>query len=434
MSVTPQDLANRQRLVALLDEAAEIEHMVLCQYLYAAFSLKRHPEEGGVTWAQLEKMRQWGSHLMLIARQEMEHLGLVANLLLALGEAPHFQRPNFPVSPRYYKLAIPSMLEGFGESSLLRFIDLERPAELSGENEKLLDKLFPAVLLTSFTIGALYDEIKTLFEQTAPEALFLGSPRAQVTTSEVIPVPIRGITLPPNTPLYNVLMRPVTDRDSALATVHQIVTEGEGAHHDQQPCHFTYFLQIFEEFTKEKEKDPQFAPARNVVINPQTSGQDVMPPQPNTTLITNLATNAVSLLFDGAYETMMLMLIRFFAHTSESSEELAALQKAVFFPMMTVIIRPLGEVLTLLPATEDLSPGAPTAGPTFATTRAMHLLPDRAAAWGVLALQLEALTQSAKLLLYNYTYPKPVQDRLTLVYENLARISFDFNNSRKQNP
>jgi hypothetical protein len=37
---------SREQLIHLLTEAAEVEHNLLCSYLYAAFSLKRAGEEG----------------------------------------------------------------------------------------------------------------------------------------------------------------------------------------------------------------------------------------------------------------------------------------------------------------------------------------------------------------------------------------------------
>ena len=55
------DLARqRQRLASLLTEAAELEHALLCQYLYAFLSLKRSIDEG-VNWQQLELMRRWAA-------------------------------------------------------------------------------------------------------------------------------------------------------------------------------------------------------------------------------------------------------------------------------------------------------------------------------------------------------------------------------------
>ena len=95
--------------------------------------MKRAPEEG-VTWQQLELMRQWGASLLLVARQEMEHLGLVCNLLTAIGEAPTLRRPDFPLGPRYYDLGIPCLLEPFGLPALERFIGFEAPETVSGED------------------------------------------------------------------------------------------------------------------------------------------------------------------------------------------------------------------------------------------------------------------------------------------------------------
>ena len=34
---------NREHLWALLVEAAQVEHLIMCQYLYASFSLKTDP-------------------------------------------------------------------------------------------------------------------------------------------------------------------------------------------------------------------------------------------------------------------------------------------------------------------------------------------------------------------------------------------------------
>lgn len=40
-------VGTREQLFHLLAEAAEIEHTLMCSYLYAAFSLKRAGERGG---------------------------------------------------------------------------------------------------------------------------------------------------------------------------------------------------------------------------------------------------------------------------------------------------------------------------------------------------------------------------------------------------
>jgi len=52
-------LESREQLFSALGEAAELEHNLLCLYLYAAFSLKRTKEEG-ITAPQLEAV--WRSY------------------------------------------------------------------------------------------------------------------------------------------------------------------------------------------------------------------------------------------------------------------------------------------------------------------------------------------------------------------------------------
>ena len=138
------DAHKRIRLAELLSEAAELEHGLMCQYLYAAFSLKRQPEEG-VSWAQLELMRRWEASIMLVARQEMEHLGLVNNMLTAIGEAPYFERPNFPLGPRHYPIDVPFKLERLTPGALSRFIEFEMPRQPDRGSQQRLAAAVPTV-------------------------------------------------------------------------------------------------------------------------------------------------------------------------------------------------------------------------------------------------------------------------------------------------
>ena len=51
-------IGSREQLLHLLAEAAEIEHTLMCSYLYAAFSLKRAGEPG-VSDAHDEALERW---------------------------------------------------------------------------------------------------------------------------------------------------------------------------------------------------------------------------------------------------------------------------------------------------------------------------------------------------------------------------------------
>jgi hypothetical protein len=407
------DVNHRRRLVALLTEAAELEHALMCQYLYAALSMKRRVEEG-VTWQQLELMRRWEASIMLIARQEMEHLGLVCNLLTAIGEAPWLTRPNLPLAPRHYDLEVGSKLERLTTETLVRFALFEIPdSDIEAPDRELLSRELGEEIDPERyrTIGRLYDEIAQLCEQLGEE-LFIGPPGAELATTEVIPVPLRGISLPTTARIYDVELVPVTGLASALAIVEQIVSEGEGAPGGSAQSHFTRVMEILRELRAERDRDPGFDPARPVTAHPDPHA------------IANRRTRRVSELFDEAYATLLLLLMRFFAHSDERSAELTGLQRAAFFPMMTTVIRPLAEVLTLLPTGSD--PPGSTAGPAFRFTRNITLIPHRDAAWQVIQGELDALTATAEELSEDSGYADEVRARLNLMHENLARIALDF--------
>jgi hypothetical protein len=66
----PLQVENREELVYLLGKACELEHGLMCEYLYAQFSLKRTAAEG-LTPEQLERVQAWESALIGVIKQEM---------------------------------------------------------------------------------------------------------------------------------------------------------------------------------------------------------------------------------------------------------------------------------------------------------------------------------------------------------------------------
>ena len=98
-------LENREALIYTLGKAAELEHLIMLQYLFAAFSLKQKKSEG-LTVDQLTSVAGWRKTLMSIAEQEMLHLALVQNLLTAVGAAPRLARPNFPLPASSYPAGV----------------------------------------------------------------------------------------------------------------------------------------------------------------------------------------------------------------------------------------------------------------------------------------------------------------------------------------
>jgi len=99
--MTATESGARSLLVALLREAAQLEHSLLDAYLYTASSLKTTPQEFATIAGepnrrravQFERVRSWKQNMLAVAHEEMLHLHYVECMLRALGEAPSFALP-----------------------------------------------------------------------------------------------------------------------------------------------------------------------------------------------------------------------------------------------------------------------------------------------------------------------------------------------------
>src|SRR5262245_24832300 len=144
----PFVIEHREALVYMLCEAAELEHGTMCQYLFAAFSLKQREDEG-LTTGELAAVARWREVITHVATEEMLHLALVHNLLSAIGAAPHLSRPNLPAPAHHYPAGVNLTLVPFGEPALQHFMYLERPEGMELEGAEGIDApLHEAVPLT----------------------------------------------------------------------------------------------------------------------------------------------------------------------------------------------------------------------------------------------------------------------------------------------
>jgi hypothetical protein len=376
---------NREQLWSLLIEAVQVEHLIMCQYLYASFSLRTEPGEG-LTAEQSDAVARWNKILTGVAVEEMLHLALVSNVMIAIGAAPSLSRPNFPRQSEYLPPGVHFALLPFGEAALTHFLYLERPEGMERVDAEGFvpgapppepvgpDETMPRLQEFS-TVGHLYRGIEHglghLAASLGEQRLFVGPPRAQAT---------------PDLFRWPQLIA-VTDLASARAAIGEIIEQGEGARGDWQTAHYGRFLGIWEEYQRLREQDPSFEPARPVVPVFTRQPFDIAEPQP---LLTDPATLVVAELFNLGYEALLQMLTRFFTHTDETDQQLAALVQAAF-DLMAGVLRPLGSALTRLPA----GPGHPgrTAGPTFEMYYQMgNFVPWRDAAWALLCERLAVLS------------------------------------------
>src|SRR2546422_6672937 len=243
----PLRVESREELVYLLGEACELEHGFRGEYLSTKISLKRSGAEG-VPQEQLVRIQAWETTIIDVVKQEMLHLALATNILTAIGAAPHFERPNFPILCRWYPPDVQIALVPFGERALRHFMYLERPEGMALEDAEgfaALSKMEPLSnddpQLTAgpeewHTVGHLYRGMASgpahLAGRHGEAGVFIGPPEAQATTP--------GFEWPQLTA--------VTDLASASRAIEGIVEQGEGARGDWVNSHFGKFVGILEDY------------------------------------------------------------------------------------------------------------------------------------------------------------------------------------------
>jgi CDGSH-type Zn-finger protein/uncharacterized Fe-S cluster protein YjdI len=257
---------DREELIYLLTEAAEFEHVVMCTYLYAQWSLKKHESEG-ITSEEKRAIDGWRATIRSVALEEMLHLALVNNLLAAFGAAPHLARPDFPVQQGYFPSALDFHLAPFNEETMQHFVFIEHPEGIEvrdGEgfaHESHYERVICPDLLTPTsrdydTQGHLYhgiaQAIRRLAAELGEERLFVGHGEAQLSSVEF---PLPGLF-------------EVTGVESALKALEEIVTQGEGAPAHREDSHYARFESVRREFLAMKKARPDFEPALPAAFNP----------------------------------------------------------------------------------------------------------------------------------------------------------------------
>ena len=415
----PLVVTTREELIFLLCEASELEHLLMCEYVFAAFTLKDSIEEG-LSPEQLDAVRRWERVITSVAVQEMLHLAQASNLLTAIGGMPHFRRPNLPQRGKYYPPEIQLALMPFSEDALRHFIFLERPEDFADQDAPEFARIGPhfadarggelvPVAQNFATVGLLYRAIEqgllVLSTRYGEQQVFVGPASAQATG---------GYFRWPE-------LVAVTDLLSAGKAIEFIVEQGEGARGNWQEAHYGRFLTVLDEYLRLKRADSNFEPARPVIPARVRLPRDVS----EGPLISDTRTAAVADLFNGCYEVLIEVLLRFFVHEGEGDAEMTELSDAAVGAMFT-LIAPLGRLLTRLPV-GDAAPGK-TAGPTFDIFRRSYLLPHREAAWVILRERMQELADGCAAIanLFSAEADAAARDTLGEVEQRLRALAGAF--------
>jgi hypothetical protein len=297
----PCELSWHDYAVFLLHVASEVEHALMVQYLYAAYSL------GGAAVAGIkhEDARHWREVILGIAKEEMGHLITVQNILRLIGGPLHLEREDYPFRSDFYPFNF--VLEPATKDSLTKYVVAEAPEDWlkTKEAEPIVERASKADKGRAILpVGALYGKLIDLFSDRA--ALTADDFR-----TDTAPYQANwdewgrgygdgqrgnmGLESPRTTP--HLLVMRTTDRHSVLDALHSIAKQGEaptldtGKKDPDEKSHFERFKKIYEAFP---DRNP---PSRNIPTNPTTEQPREDEPKKHGTLACAHITNPRSLLW-----------------------------------------------------------------------------------------------------------------------------------------
>jgi CDGSH-type Zn-finger protein/uncharacterized Fe-S cluster protein YjdI len=379
---------SREEILHALYEAAELEHNLMCTYLYAAFSLKGSEAEG-LRAEEVAAVRRWRSELIKVSIEEMGHLTAVWNITAALGGAPRFGRGNFPLDAGNLPASVTVRLSPFNAATLQHFIFLERPKgslEADGAGFAYTGtygrgnaraRITP-MGIDYATVGDFYAALSAglcaLVARETEDNAFDGDPALQLSPHEVaLPAAKRVICL-----------------KTALAAFDAIVVQGEGAPSDSTNSHYQRFSSLRAEYQQLLHANPQFVPAFPAATNPVLRE----PPRPEGRVwIEDAEATAVVDLANAAYGLMVRLLAYSYVIRGPQAEKSLAVDLAVG---LMRAVTPLAERAARLPAGPS-NPGC-NAGVSFTALRDASALPPGRAARRVFLERLECFTRAANEL------------------------------------
>lgn len=383
----PIIIHNREQLLDSLSEAAEIEHNLMCCYLYAAWSLKTEPDDG-LDAETLKVVKGWQRAIVDVAIDEMTHLTLVANLMNALGGVAHLHRANFPIANGYHPAGLQVKLAPFTPDTLQHFIYLERPEGSDEPDGKGFDerpsysraltglRMMPSAQ-DYLTVGHLYRSVEAGLKQLSAEigeaVLFCGDPALQVC---------------PNILTLTGLVR-ITNLQSACKAIDTIVTQGEGAATGSEASHYSRFVRIREAYDAMRAADPDFRPAWPVAHNP-VMRKPIQNPEDRVWIECHQPRQVLDL-GNAVYNHMLRFLGQGFAAT-DIGEKRLMINTAIDLMMA---LDPLARELARLKANDHDDCNA---GLSFATLRTLNAPKSHASVFSVLSHRLAELRDGARAL------------------------------------
>ncbi|SFM82933.1 Ferritin-like [Chitinophaga sp. YR627] len=272
----PPEFNGKDYVTFLLCIDAEIEHGLMLQYLYAAYSL------GGpqIPEPYRQQIKEAQEVILGIAKEEMGHFVSVQNVLKLIGAPLHFERQDYPWDTPFYPF--PFKLEPLTLGSLAKYVYAEAPQSWLDKDDEWAQEIkrwVHAEVPHANTVGALFEVLLKLIND--PDVI-----SDEAFQPETFPFQAkfdewgRGYKKgergnpdgsgPAGSP--DVLVMPLASRDDAFKALSEIAEQGEASEeeHPPTPSHFQRFLSVYQTLSQIMHDTASTFPlSRNVAINPE---------------------------------------------------------------------------------------------------------------------------------------------------------------------
>lgn len=275
----------REDAVFLLQTAAEVEHALMMQYLYASYSLGYPTFAGNPPANAAELVDGWRGQLQQIAREEMGHFMTVQNLLRLVGAPLNFEREDFPFRSDLYPF--PFTLEKFTKPSLAKYIVAEMPhlENPPPEIHEIIKLATGSLQMPINRVGGLYVALYYLFATEAdltatdPWTTMVREGAAQAGYPQDWHLSDADFADAPAAAAYQgrrkdwggtprVLLPVVENRRAAREALRDIAVQGEGVTVGDASSHFIRFFNIWRALSSVN----GWEPTRAVPENPRRNG------------------------------------------------------------------------------------------------------------------------------------------------------------------
>jgi hypothetical protein len=392
----PPEFTWRDYAIFLLTIAAQIEHSLMVQYLYAGYSL------GGpqVPKQHQDKVAAWRQVILGIAKEEMGHLVTVQNALRFLGAPLGLDRQDYPWDSGL--APYPFTLERLTLASLAKYVVVESPetwpADVSAQEKAKIERLAAGYGGSHINrVGTLYSALIEIIgdpKRVPHSALHPETYPLQASWDEWgrgYGKGARGSSIAGTTKTPDVLVLRMASRTDAVKALKAVAEQGEAPDEasasDPEGSHFRRFLTIFDAFPK----DASFDPARPIPDNPAAPG---IPAGATQTQIQDREGGLWANIFNLRYR----MLLSYLAHTYEdpecATEGIEARRGLIINRMFGEMynLRSVAAILVHLPLGDGSSQ---CCGPTFQMPYTLQLPESDAGYW---TLHLDLIAACATLL------------------------------------